>query len=71
MGIMTVGIPYRYFSCVCQYYCGLLTRNVTRILSQLQIAFSALLVGQQEGHLVCKNGMLMYWHGYLSGTRCK
>jgi len=39
----------------------------------LYFAFIALtlLVGQQEGHLACKNWGLIYWHGYLSGVRCK
>ena len=34
--------------------------------------FSALtlLVGQQEGHPACKNWW-GYWHGYLSGARCR
>ena len=33
------------------------------------VAFSALtlLVGQQEGHPVCKNWVVGCWHGYLSG----
>jgi len=37
------------------------------------VAFSALmlLVGQQEGHPTCKNWVVRYWHGYLSGARCK
>jgi len=30
-----------------------------------------LLVGQQEGHPACKNCVVRYWHGYLSGIRCK
>ena len=36
-------------------------------------AFSALtlLVGWQKGHLACKNWVVRYWHGYLSGVRCK
>jgi len=36
-------------------------------------AFSALtlLVGEQEGHLDCKNRVVRWWHGYLSGARCK
>jgi len=36
-------------------------------------AFSALalLVGRQEEHPACKNWVVRYWHGYLSGTRCK
>ena len=33
-------------------------------------AFSALLVGQQEGHQTCKNWVVRYWHGYLSGAKC-
>ena len=36
-------------------------------------AFSALtlLVGRQEGHPACKNRVLGYWCGYLSGARCR
>jgi len=39
----------------------------------LYVSFSALmlLVGWQEGHLACKNRVVRYWHGYLSGERCK
>ena len=35
--------------------------------------FSALtlLVGRHEGHLTCKNWVVRYWCGYLSGARCK
>jgi len=35
-------------------------------------AFSALtlLVGPQEGHPACKNRVVWYWRGYLSGARC-
>jgi len=30
-----------------------------------------LLVGWQDGHPACKNGVVRYWHGYyLSGGRC-
>ena len=36
-------------------------------------AFSTLtpLVGRQEGHPACKNWVVRYWRGYLSGARCK
>ena len=36
-------------------------------------AFSALtlLVGWQEGHPACKNRVVGYWRGYLSGARCR
>jgi len=27
--------------------------------------------GQQEGHPACKNWVMSYWRGYLSGVRCK
>jgi len=39
----------------------------------VQGTFSALtlLVGQQEGHPACKNWLVRYWRGYLSGLRCK
>jgi len=30
-----------------------------------------LLVGQQEGHLACKNWVVLYWRGYLSGVKRK
>ena len=29
------------------------------------------MAGWQEGHPVCKNWVVRYWHGYLSGARCK
>ena len=38
------------------------------------LAFSALtlLVGRQEGHPACKKTRVVgYWHGYLSGARCR
>jgi len=37
------------------------------------LAFSALtlLVGPQEGHSACKDWVVRYWRGYLSGVRCK
>jgi len=36
-------------------------------------AFSALtlLAGQQEGHPACKNRVVGYWRGYLTGARCR
>jgi len=39
----------------------------------LCFAFSALtlLVGRQEEHPACKNWVVRYWHGCLSGVRCK
>jgi len=30
-----------------------------------------LLVGRQEGRLACKKRVVGYWHGYLSGARCR
>ena len=43
------------------------------ILFRAEFAFSALmlLVGRQEGHLACKNRVVGYWRGYLSGARCR
>jgi len=40
--------------------------------TEISIAFSALtlLVGRQEGYPACKNRVVGYWHGYLSGARC-
>ena len=37
------------------------------------LVFSALtlLVGWQEGHLVCKKWVVGCWRGYLSGARCR
>jgi len=39
----------------------------------LCVAFSALtlFVGWQEGNPACRNRVVRYWHGYLSGMRCK
>ena len=36
-------------------------------------AFSdlTLLVGRQEGHPACKNWVVRYWRGYMSGAKCK
>ena len=30
-----------------------------------------LLVGRQEGHPACKKWVVICWHGYLSGARCR
>ena len=30
-----------------------------------------LLIGWQEGHPACKNWVVRYWRGYLSGARCR
>ena len=42
------------------------------LIIEILLAFSALtlLVGRQEGHPACKNSVVRYWHGYLSGVRC-
>jgi len=50
-----------------------LSVNVGYVEYIIVIAFSALtlLVGQQEGHLACKNWVVGCWHGYLSGAICK
>jgi len=32
---------------------------------------TTLLVGRQEEHPACKNWVVRYWRGYLSGARCK
>ena len=39
----------------------------------IQCTFSALtlLVGRQEGHPAYKKRVVGYWHGYLSGARCR
>ena len=36
-------------------------------------AFSALtlLIGRQEEHSACKNGVMRCWCGYLSGAKCR
>ena len=40
---------------------------------QTKYAYSALTLffGRQEGHPACKNWVVRYWCGYLSGARCK
>jgi len=47
--------------------------NHIEILHDVWCAFSALtlLVGQQEGRPACKNWVVRYRRGYLSGARCK
>jgi len=53
------------------------TTTVTRNMNLnafLPVAFSVLmlLVGWQEGHPACKKTWVVgYWHGYLSGVRCR
>ena len=56
------------FNCVRFSLLGLLCVSLC-----LLVDFSALtlLVGRQEGHPACKNWVVRYWHGYLSGARCK
>jgi len=46
---------------------------VRLVITYIKIAFSALtlLVGQQEGHPVCKNWVVGCWHGYLPVVRCR
>jgi len=41
--------------------------------SKMHMVFSALtlLVGRQEWHLACKNRVVGWWCGYLSGTKCR
>jgi len=47
--------------------------NYIFLLTYLLTAFSTLtlLVGRQEGHPACKNWVVGYWRGYLSGARCR
>jgi len=47
--------------------------RILQLYSAQMNAFSALmlLVGQQEGHPACKKLNGGYWHGYLSGARCR
>jgi len=48
-------------------------RELCKINGKDYNAFSALtaLVGRQEGHPAWKNWVVRYWHGYLSGVRCR
>ena len=43
------------------------------LTDMILLSFSALmlLVGRQEEHAACKNWVVRYWHGYLSGAMCK
>jgi len=43
---------------------------IWKLWLQLQLP-SVLWRGRQEEHLACKNWMVRYWRGYLSGARCK
>ena len=61
--------------CVWQLYTAIYMRmwaaySWIRHFSLCPLALT-LLVGQQEGHPACKNWVVRYWHGYLSGARCK
>ena len=47
---------------------------IIRITLIISLSFGCLraltlLVGHQEEHLACKNWVMRYWHGYLSGAR--
>ena len=52
----------------------LLLIGIMVLLTSITYAFIALtlLVGRQEGHSACKKTWVVgYWHGYLSGARCR
>jgi len=59
--------------CVCVRACVHACIKMYLIIVPPFFAFSALtlLVGQQEGHPVCENWVVRYWHGYLYGVSCK
>ena len=52
---------------------GFAMHFIAQIYFILLIPCSALmlLVGRQEGHPACKNWVVGYWRGYLSGARCR
>jgi len=50
-------------------YCHFLW--ITVYISKYAFSALMLLVGRQEGHLPCRNWVVRYRHGYLSGARCK
>ena len=45
--------------------------NFSLLLNNCAFSALTLLVGQQEGHPPCKKTVVGYWHGYLSGARCR
>jgi len=45
--------------------------NKFRQLVPLLTSALMLLVWWQEGHPACKNLVVGFWHGYLSGARCR
>ena len=55
------------------FYGALQERKYIFLSTCLKLAFSALtlLIGWQEGHPACKNWVVRYWHGCLSGARCR
>ena len=63
-------LPWGFHQCCRVYWTAI--KNSTGII-QLLLAFSALtlLVGRQERHPACKNWVMRYWRGYLSGVRWK
>jgi len=48
-------------------------QEMTSVPYQDYFPFSALtlLAGRQEGHPACKNWVVRYWHGYLTGAMYK
>ena len=46
-------------SCICEY----------SVWYEVSISALTLLVGQQEWHLACKNWVVRYWRGCLTGAR--
>ena len=52
---------------------SVLGKLFTPIVPRVRSALSALtlLVGRQEGHPACKNGVVGCSRGYLSGARCR
>jgi len=50
---------------------GSTDRGGEQISIKRYVSALTLFVAQQEGHPACKNYVVRYWHGYLSGGRCK
>ena len=45
--------------------------NICTVKIVVPSVLLSLFVGWQEGHPACKNRVVGYWSGYLSGARCR
>ena len=72
-----ISVAFRHVSqnvlFICHLYLNLTCGSISFGLPWHEFAFSALtlFIGHQEEHPACKKWVMRWWHGYLSGARCK